>query len=103
MKQVVTKLLLSAFTGASTITPLGACRASSGSLGLLPWDGPLTTVAAYLIDVAAPALVKLAFAGTIVVFAVGGNCELTRWFARAALGVSLALMAVRLLNYLLPY
>jgi hypothetical protein len=34
---------------------------------------------------------------------VSGTSDSTRQFARLGLGAGLALMAVRLLNYLLPY
>ena len=76
--------------------------ASSAAPGLMPWDAPLNAMVAYLTDVVTPAVAKLAFGIAAVLFAVSGTSDSTRQFAKLGLGAGLALMAARLLNYLLP-
>ena len=103
MKRIIQKTLCAASALAFLVALSGTTWASSGAPDLMPWDGPLNSIAGYLTDVAAPVVVKLALGAVAILFAVSGTSASTRQLARLVVGTSLALIAVRLFNYLLPY
>jgi hypothetical protein len=72
-------------------------RRAAGQAGL-PWDYTLDTIqnfAAHSVNVISSIAATLAFVLT-------GDSELARRFAKAVVGTGVALLAVRLLNYLAP-
>jgi type IV secretory pathway VirB2 component (pilin) len=99
MKRTVEKILCAASLAAFTIAVSGTSWAAPD---LMPWDRPLNAVVTYLTDDATPAVVTLALGGAAILFAVNGTSASTRQLTRLGLGAGLGLMAVRLLNYLLP-
>jgi len=68
----------------------------------LPWDQPLETMQAALIGPVAHALIRMSFIGALLVYAIAGDSDIARRLAKAGLGVSFALGALRLMNYLVP-
>lgn len=68
----------------------------------LPWDQPLEAMQAALIGPVAHSLIAMSFIGAIFAYAIAGDSEIARRLARAALGVGVALVLLRLMNYLLP-
>lgn len=77
--------------------------AESVPLGALPWDAPLATLAALLSGPIAHAFVALALTVAFLIYGLQGNCELARRLFKAGFATAVALEAVKLLNYLLPY
>ncbi len=70
---------------------------------LLPWDQPLDTLAALLSGPIAHAFVALALTIAFLVYGIQGNCEPARRLFKAGVATAVAIEAVKLLNYLLPY
>ncbi len=103
MNRVFANGLLAVSTSLFSVVSAATSSASSQAPGLMPWDAPLNAVANYLTDVVAPAALKLGIAAGVVAFALTGASHATRRLAKLGLGAALALMTVRLLNYLLPY
>jgi type IV secretory pathway VirB2 component (pilin) len=79
--------------------------ASAGSVpsGALPWDRPLDALAALLSGPIAHAFVALALTAARGIFGIQGNCEPARRLFKAGFATAVAIEAVKLLNYLLPY
>ncbi len=76
--------------------------APSAMFVTLPWDRPLNLIAAYLTGPATHTLVKLAFIAAAALYVITGNSNYgVRQLARAGLGLTFALEAVRLMNWLL--
>ena len=69
----------------------------------LPWDQPLDTIAALLSGPIAHAFLAFALTLAFLIFSILGNCELCRRLFRAGFGMAVAIEAVKLLNFLLPY
>jgi hypothetical protein len=70
----------------------------------LPWDQPLNILASYLTGRIVHVFVAGSLIGSGILYALGGSrSDGAKRLARAALGGTAALGAVRLLNYLLPY
>jgi type IV secretory pathway VirB2 component (pilin) len=68
----------------------------------LPWDQPLDALQQTLVGPVAHALIAMSIAGALFIYAIAGDNDITRRFARTALGVSVALGVLRLMNYLVP-
>ena len=68
----------------------------------LPWDQPLEALQAALIGPVAHSLIAMSFIGAVFVYAIAGDSDIARRLAKAGLGVSVALVLLRLMNYLLP-
>lgn len=102
MKRIVERVFCVASATAFLVALSGTSWALPAAPGLMPWDGPLNAIVGYLTDVT-PTVAKLAFGIAAILFAVSGSSDSTRQFAKLGLGAGLALTAVRLLNYLLPY
>jgi type IV secretory pathway VirB2 component (pilin) len=81
----------------------GLSRADSVQLAALPWDRSLDTLAALLSGPIAHAFVALALTVAFLIYGLQGNCELARRLFKAGFVTAVALEAVKLLNYLLPY
>jgi type IV secretory pathway VirB2 component (pilin) len=77
--------------------------AESNQPGALPWDQPLNTIAALLSGPIAHAFLAVALTVAFLIYGILGNCETGRRLFRAGFGMAVAIEAVKLLNYLLPY
>lgn len=91
---------------AAQFTPMlsGLCWASSPTSEVMPWDRPLDMIVAYLTGPATHTLVKLAFISGAALYVITGNSNhAVRQLARAGFGLTFALEAVRLMNWLFPY
>ncbi len=86
----------------SLMTPAAACAGSPPS-GTLPWDQPLKTVAAFLTGPIADTFIAFAVTVAFLIYGIQGNCELARRLFKAGFVTAVAVEAVKLLNYLLPY
>jgi len=67
-----------------------------------PWDAPLEALQQTLVGPVAHSLIAMSFIGAIFAYAIAGDSEIARRFAKAGLGVSVALGVLRLMNYLVP-
>ncbi len=80
-----------------------AARAGSSPGRTLPWDQPLNTVAALLTGPIAHTFVAFALTVAFLIYAIQGKCEPARRLLKAGFTTAVAVEAVKLLNYLLPY
>ncbi len=99
-----TRSFLASFvaTANSLLAPAVACAGSSPGR-TLPWDEPLNTVAALLTGPIAHTFVALALTVAFLIYAIQGRCEPARRLLQAGFTMAVAVEAVKLLNYLLPY
>jgi len=79
----------------------GPCWAAP-TAGGLPWDRTLIVLQNFLIDSMAPAIIVLAFALAGILYALGGYDKQARRLAGSGIGGCVALLVVRLLNYVFP-
>ena len=90
--------------GRFTLMLPGLCWASFTMFVTMPWDRPLDMIVAYLTGPATHTLVELAFIAAATLYVITGNSNHgVRQLARAGFGLTLALEAVRLMNWLFPY
>jgi len=75
-----------------------SCWASTAAL---PWDQTLLALQDALITYIAPAAIALALSGAIVLYVLGGRDEQAGRLFGSALGGSIALAIVYMLNYVL--
>ncbi len=96
----IDRFVVAAATAAAVVLqPASSWAATAAEL---PWDQPLDTLQQTLVGPVAHALITMSFIGAVFVYAVAGDSDITRRFARTALGVSVALGVLRLMNYLVP-
>jgi type IV secretory pathway VirB2 component (pilin) len=78
-----------------------AVWAMSAQSGMLPWDGPLEAIAEYLVGPAVHTLAWIAFGAAAVAYAIRGECSdgVSR-LLRMGVGITVALNAVRIVNFL---
>ena len=88
---------------ALVVTLPGVSAAGSVQFEALPWDRPLDTLAAFLSGPIAHAFVALALTVAFLIYGLQGNCEPARRLFKAGFATAVAIEAVKLLNYLLPY
>jgi hypothetical protein len=69
----------------------------------LPWDRPLDTVVALLIGSIAHTFIASALMVAFLIYGIRGNCEPARRLLKAGFTTAIAVEAVKLINYLLPY
>ena len=84
-----------------TATLIRPSRSWADSQAMLPWDHTLTVMQNFVGQVAQSVLVISAVVAMLA-FALAGESELARRFAKTALGTGVALLAAQLLNYLVP-
>ena len=95
-------LLASAAVGLGAFTATIAW-ASPGAAQALPWDQPLNDIATYLSGPLGHMFAVGSLIGWAILYVGGGSrSEGAKRFARAAVGTTMALAAVRVVNYLLP-
>ncbi len=91
-----------AATALSLLAPAAACAGSPPGR-TLSWDQPLNTVAALLTGPIAHAFITFALIVAFLIYGIHGNCESARRLLKAGFTTVVAVEAVKLLNYLLPY
>jgi type IV secretory pathway VirB2 component (pilin) len=75
--------------------------AMSGAAGALPWDGPLEAIADYLTGPATHTVARIALIAAALGYGLTGkNGTGVRTLLRVAIGLTLALNAVRIMNFL---
>ncbi|SRR5216683_8212237 len=95
------QLLLHALctTFASTFVPSNCWAAGQD---ILPWDYTLEALQNFVTGPFAHSVIVTSAIGAMLAFVLGGDNELARRFAKAVVGTGAALIAVRLLTYLVP-
>ncbi len=68
----------------------------------LPWDYTLNVIQNFVVGPLAQFVVCVSTICAVLGFALAGDSELVRRFAKALIGTGVALLAVQLLNYLAP-
>jgi type IV secretory pathway VirB2 component (pilin) len=91
-----------AATALSLLAP-AAARAGSPPGRTLPWDQPLSTVAALLAGPIAHTFTTFTLTVAFLIYGIRGNCEPARRLLKAGFATAVAVEAVKLLNYVLPY
>ena len=87
-------------------TPMqpGLCWASLPTSEVMPWDRPVDMIVAYLTGPATHTLAKLAFIAAATLYLITGDSNHgARQLARVGLGLTFALEAARVMNWLFPY
>jgi type IV secretory pathway VirB2 component (pilin) len=82
---------------------LATSPATAQSAEVMPWDRPLDTLAALLNGPIAHAFVALALTVAFLIYGLQGSCEPARRLFKTGFATAVAIEAVKLLNYLLPY
>jgi type IV secretory pathway VirB2 component (pilin) len=88
-----------ALCGAAAIV-FAPSRCWAADQASLPWDYPLDALQNFITGPFAHSVMILSGVGAALAFALAGDNELARRFAKAAVGTGVALLAVQLLNYL---
>ncbi len=68
----------------------------------LPWDYALEVIQSFVAGPLAHSVIVISSIVAMLAFALAGDNELVRRFAKAVIGTGVALIAVQLLNYLAP-
>jgi len=96
-----TRPFLAAFgTAAATLFTPTHCWAADQPA--LPWDYTLTVIQKFVAGPFAQSVVILSAIAAVLIFALAGDNEFVRRLAKAVIGTGVALIAVQLLNYLVP-
>ncbi len=77
-------------------------RGWAAASAVLPWDYTFSAIQNFVAGPLAHLLIVIAAICAVLGFALAGDNELVRRFARTIIGTGAALLAVRLLNYLAP-
>ena len=85
-----------------TATLIKPRRSWADSQATLPWDQTLTVMQSFVAGQFAHSVLVISAVVAMLAFALAGDGELARRFAKTALGTGVALLAVQLLNYLVP-
>jgi type IV secretory pathway VirB2 component (pilin) len=91
--------LISRLAASLLLVQPATCHAAAASL---PWDHTLLALQDMLISTVAPAVIRLAFTGAAILYALGGHDKQAGRLFEAGIGGCFALAAVHLLNYVLP-
>ena len=75
---------------------------SAAQQAALPWDYTLNAIQNFVTGPLAHFVIVVSGICALLGFALAGDNELVRRFAKAVIGTSAALLAVQLLNYLAP-
>lgn len=92
------------FRAAAAVTAIvfTPCQCWAADQAVLPWDYTLNVVQNFVAGPLAQSVIVMSGFVAVLGFALAGDCELTRRFAKAFIGTGAALLAVQLLNYLAP-
>ncbi len=72
------------------------------SQAALPWDQTLTIIQNFVAGPLAQSVLMISSVAAMLAFALAGDSELARRFAKMVIGNGAAVIAVQLLNYLVP-
>jgi type IV secretory pathway VirB2 component (pilin) len=92
--------LAAIFSAAATLFTPSHCWAAGEAI--LPWDYTLDVIHNFVAGPLAHFVVVTSTIIALLVFALAGDTELARRFAKTVVGTGLALLAVQLLNFLAP-
>ncbi len=95
-----TRHLVPAASAAVTLCNPSHCWAADPAV--LPWDYTLDIMQNFVAGPLAHFVIVIAAICAVLGFALAGDNELVRRFAKAVIGTGAALLAVWLLNYLAP-
>lgn len=95
-----TRYLLPAASAAATV--FNPSHGWAADAAVLPWDYTLNAIQNFVAGPLAHLVIAVAAICAVLGFALGGDSELMRRFAKAVIGTGIALLAVWLLNYLAP-
>ena len=84
---------------ATLFTPSHSCAAGEA---VLPWDFTLDVIQNFVAGPLAHFVIVTSGIVSLLAFALAGDIGLARRFAKTVVGTGLALLAVKLLNYLAP-
>jgi hypothetical protein len=99
MKAIEMRLLSIGMTLVVMLFSPVPCWAATAAL---PWDQTLLALEDTLIAYIAPAAIGFALSGAIILYALGGRDEQAGRLFGSALGGAIALVVVKLLDYVLP-
>ncbi len=104
MKCKILRRTVSLVTAITLTSPLLFTRPcwADPSAAALPWDGALIAMQNMLIGTVAPAAIGLAFSAAVIIYALGGRDEQAGRLFGSALGGSIALVVVKLLDFVRP-
>ena len=92
--------LAAIFSATATLFTPSHCWASGEAV--LPWDYTLDVLQNFVAGPLAHFVVVSSSIVTLLAFALAGDSELARRFAKALIGTGVAVIVVRLLSYLAP-
>jgi type IV secretory pathway VirB2 component (pilin) len=96
-----TRHFLTAIAGAA-VTLFTPSHCWAAGQPVLPWDYTLDVMQNFVAGPFAQSVIVLSGIAAVLTFALAGDNELVRRLAKAVIGTGVALIAVRLLNYLAP-
>lgn len=85
-----------------TAVLINPSRSWADNQATLPWDQTLTAIQNFVAGQVADAVLVISAIVAMLAFALAGERELARRFAKTALATGVALLALQLLNYLVP-
>lgn len=94
------RFLAALCSAAATLFAPSHCWAANQSS--LPWDYALEVIQSFVAGPLAHSVIVISSIVAMLAFALAGDSELARRFAKAVVGTGVALVAVQLLNYLAP-
>jgi len=93
------KFLISCLAASLLTLRPATCHAA---VARMPWDPMLLALQDMLVNTVAPAAIGFAFAGSVVLYALGGYDKQAGRLFGSGLGGCIVLAVVHLLNYVLP-
>lgn len=94
----IQRFLAALCSAAATLFAPSHCRAADQAN--LPWDYTLDVIQNFVAGPLAHSVIVISSIVAMLAFALAGDSELVRRFAKAVVGTGIALVAARLLNYL---
>jgi type IV secretory pathway VirB2 component (pilin) len=98
-KRIHSFLVATPAAAAAALWPASS-RATTGAG--FPWDQPLEALQQTLLGPVALSLIVMSLIGAVFAYAIAGHSDFARRLAKAAVGVSIALGVLWLMNYLVP-
>lgn len=99
LRKSACKFLISCLAASLLTLRPATCHAA---VARMPWDPMLLALQDMLVNTVAPAAIGFAFAGSVVLYALGGYDKQAGRLFGSGLGGCIALAVVHLLNYVLP-
>jgi len=96
----IQRFLAALLSAAATLFAPSHCWAADRAN--LPWDYTLDVIQNFVAGPLAHSVIIISGIVAMLAFALAGDSELVRRFAKATIGTGIALVAAQLLNYLAP-